>query len=133
MMVWGLTATIARATIARRWQYRDVCTLTLAWRSVLALALASTSPLVLKLAAVSGSSSLCQTERGGGGECNNRWKVIHHIVREAPSVERYTSGDLVRIQPVPMHRYRVPGAPSLRPATVPLTPSASLNGICNRQ
>ena len=24
-------------------------------------------------------------------------------------------------------------APSLRPATVPLTPSASLNGICNRQ
>ena len=25
------------------------------------------------------------------------------------------------------------GAPSLRPATVPLTPSASLNGICNRQ
>ena len=23
-------------------------------------------------------------------------------------------------------------APSLRPATVPLTPSASLNGICNR-
>ena len=25
------------------------------------------------------------------------------------------------------------GRPSLRPATVPLTPSASLNGICNRQ
>ena len=24
-------------------------------------------------------------------------------------------------------------APSLCPATVPLTPSASLNGICNRQ
>ena len=24
-------------------------------------------------------------------------------------------------------------APSLRPATVPLTPSASLNGMCNRQ